>query len=91
MVKSVKNGISSGVRLRSIQRSIVSRKAPVGTNIASIHQPIQGAEATTPTPSAPTMTRRALPMRALASTTRRRCAGVGHSHTRSDSMGFTSA
>ena len=91
MVTSVKNGISSGLRLRSIQRSTVSRKAPVGANSASIHHPSQGAEATMPTPSAPTTTRRALPMRALASTTRRRCAGVGHSHARSESIGITSA
>jgi hypothetical protein len=39
---------------------------------STVHQPFQGAPISTPAPIAPAMTKRALPMRALASTTRTR-------------------
>ena len=86
IVSRVPKATSSGVSLRSIQRSIVIRWSPAGTNSATVHQPFQGAPATTPSPIAPAMITRALPMRALASMTRTRCAGVGQSHARSESI-----
>ena len=91
IVRSVPNATSSGRSLRSIQRSIVTRWMPTGTNSATVHQPFQGAPSRTPAPIAPAMTTRAFPMRALASNTRARCAGVGQSHARSDSITVNSA